>query len=56
MSPQELQMLDKVISPEVARILIKLLPELGAMIQEIEKMNMGSEEMQRSQMGALGNM
>ncbi len=56
MSPEELQMLDQVISPNVARILIKLLPELGAMIQEIEKMNMGSEEMQRPQMGALGNM
>ena len=56
MSPQELQMLDKAISPDVARILIKLLPELGAMIQEIEKMNMGSEEMERPQMGALGNM
>ena len=49
-------MLDQVISPSVAKILIKLLPELGAMIQEIEKMNMGSEEMQKPQMGALGNM
>ena len=56
MSPEELQMLDQVISPSVAKILIKLLPELGAMIQEIEKMNMGSEEMERPQMGALGNM
>jgi len=35
MSDQELSMLDTVITPEVAQILIKLLPELQALITAV---------------------
>jgi len=54
-------MLDRVISPDVARILVKLLPELQQMIAQIEQMNArkggGQRPMpQQPQMGALGNM
>jgi len=54
MSQQELSMLDKAITPEVARVLMKLLPELQELIGEIEGMN--ARQPQRPQMGALGNM
>ena len=61
MTPEELAMLDRVISPDVARILVKLLPELQQMIAQIEQMNArkggGQRPMpQQPQMGALGNM
>ena len=36
MSEQELQMLDAVITPEVAKVLMKLLPELQELIAAIE--------------------
>ena len=62
MSEQELAMLDRVISPEVASVLMKLLPELAELIAAIEggagggqapmPRQMASEE----QMGALGGM
>ncbi len=62
MSEQELAMLDSVISPEVAQVLMKLLPELAELIAAIEggagggqapmPRQMASEE----QMGALGGM
>ena len=56
MSPQELQMLDSAISPDVAKVLIKLLPELRELISQIEKMGGGGQQMAQRQMGALGNM
>jgi len=56
MSPEELRMLDSAISPQVAQILMKLLPELGALIAEVEKMGAGDQTMPRDQMGALGRM
>ena len=56
MSPQELQMLDSAISPDVAKVLMKLLPELRELISEIEKMGAGGQQMAQTQMGALGNM
>ena len=56
MSPQELQMLDSAISPDVAKVLIKLLPELRELISQIEKMGAGGQQMAQRQMGALGNM
>ena len=56
MSPQELQMLDSAISPDVAKVLIKLLPELRELISQIEKMGSGGQQMAQRQMGALGNM
>ena len=54
MSPQELQMLDSAITPEVAQVLMKLLPELGALIAEVEKMSAGGGS--SPEMGALGGM
>ena len=36
MSEQELQMLDTVITPEVAQVLMKLLPELQELISAVE--------------------
>jgi len=55
MSPQELQMLDKVITPEVARILTKLLPELAQLIDAVEGQQAAPQQA-APQMGALGGM
>jgi len=60
MSEQELQMLDTVITPEVAQVLMKLLPELQELIAAVE----GGGAQQAPQaapqaapaMGALGGM
>ena len=60
MSEQELQMLDTVITPEVASVLMKLLPELQELIAAVE--GGGGEQMaapmpkQAPDMGALGGM
>jgi hypothetical protein len=48
MSPDELQALDKIITPEVLDVIMKLLPELGALIQEV--MKMPEEAMQEQEM------
>ncbi len=66
MSEQELAMLDSVISPEVASVLMKLLPELAELIAAIEGGAGGGQQApaprqmaQRAapeQMGALGGM
>ena len=48
MSPDELQALDKIITPEVLDVIMKLLPELGALIQEV--MKMPEEAMQQQEM------
>ena len=53
MSPDELRMLDSAISPEVIRVLIKLLPELAQIIEQVG--SSGAREMQ-PQRGALGGM
>ena len=58
MSPDELQALDKIITPEVLDVIMKLLPELGALIQEVMKMpeeamqeqEMPQEDMQQARM------
>jgi len=64
MSPQELQMLDKAITPDVAGVLIKLLPELQQIIEAVEtggvadampEDQMMDDDMPKD-MGALGNM
>ena len=64
MSPDELQMLDKAISPDVAGVLIKLLPELQQIIETVESSGvadampedqMMDDDMPKD-MGALGNM
>ena len=69
MSPQELQMLDKAISPDVAKVLIKLLPELKDLIEAVERGGVGDampedqemmmdkeEDDMPKDMGALGSM
>ena len=67
MSEQELAMLDSVISPEVASVLMKLLPELAELIAAIEggagggQQPAGPRQMMAppsapQQMGALGGM
>ena len=63
MSEQELQMLDAVITPEVAKVLMKLLPELQELISAVE--GGGAKQaapaprqapQAAQQMGALGGM
>jgi hypothetical protein len=62
MSEQELAMLDSVISPEVASVLMKLLPELAELIAAIEggagggQAPMPRQMASEPQMGALGGM
>ncbi len=63
MSPEELQLLDKVITPDVAQVLLKLLPELKDLIEAVEQGGVGDampeDQMMDDmpeQMGALGNM
>ena len=62
MSEQELAMLDSVISPEVAQVLMKLLPELAELIAAIEggagggQAPMPRQMAAEGQMGALGGM
>jgi|TARA_R110002167_G_scaffold295412_2_gene499953 hypothetical protein len=60
MSPQELQMLDTVITPEVAQVLMKLLPELQELISAVEGGGAPQADprmaAQSPQMGALGGM
>jgi hypothetical protein len=53
MSPEDLQMLDTVITPEVARILVRLLPELQELIDMANNQQPMPEE---EQMGALSGM
>ena len=52
MSEQELSMLDSAISPETARILMKLLPELAELINAVS----GEGQPMQEEMGALSNM
>jgi hypothetical protein len=54
MSPQELQMLDSAITPEVAAVLVRLLPELKELVDAVgatSEDQMGAPE--EDQMGAL---
>ena len=53
MSPEEVRVLDKAITPETARILIKLLPELAELINAVEGMGMQEG---KKEMGALSKM
>ena len=62
MTPEELQKLDTAITPDVMSVLIKLLPELAQLIEQIGGMeeNQMQEEPQRQSMpednmGALAN-
>lgn len=63
MSPSELQMLDKAITPDVAGVLIKLLPELKDIIEAVEQGGVADampedqmmDDGMPEEMGALGN-
>jgi len=63
MSPSELQMLDKAITPDVASVLIKLLPELKDIIEAVEQGGVADampedqmmDDGMPEEMGALGN-
>ena len=52
LQPQELRALDELITPETARIIMKILPELGMLMDQIQMPQQQAEE----EMGALGNM
>ena len=64
MSPEELQMLDRAITPDVAGVLIKLLPELQQIIEAVESGGVADampedqmmDDGMPKDMGALGNM
>tara|TARA_R110000803_G_scaffold161279_1_gene225015 strand:- start:8 stop:304 length:297 start_codon:yes stop_codon:yes gene_type:complete len=55
MSPEELQSLDSAITPAVASVLMKLLPELGQIIDAVTSEGEMPEQGEM-QMGALGGM
>jgi len=55
MSQEELSLLDSAITPEVARVLMKVLPELGEIIDKVQG-EMQEPMMQEPPMGALGGM
>ena len=52
MSPEELRMLDSAITPQVAQVLMRLLPELAELVAQIDQGGQGGDAM----MGALGSM
>ncbi len=64
MGPEELRMLDSAITPEVARVLMKLLPELQELVNAVADQRQGMARQQPAPkgnampkgMGALGNM
>ena len=55
MSPEDLALLDRAITPEVARVLMKVLPELGEIIDKVQG-EMQEPMMEEPTMGALGGM
>ena len=54
MSPEELKTLDEAITPQTARVLMKLLPELEQIIQQVG--NQQPQPQPQQDMGALGGM
>jgi hypothetical protein len=54
MSPEELKTLDEAITPKTARVLMKLLPELEQIIQQVGGQSQQPQPQQ--EMGALGGM
>jgi len=54
MSPEELKTLDEAITPQTARVLMKLLPELEQIIQQVGGQSQQPQPQQ--EMGALGGM
>ena len=55
MSPEELKTLDEAITPQTARVLMKLLPELEQIIQQVGGQSQQPQPQQQD-MGALGGM
>ena len=55
MTPEELQLLDTVITPEVARVLMKLLPELDALVSAVEAAGAQMGQAPPVNPGAFGN-
>ena len=55
MTPEELQLLDAVITPEVARVLMKLLPELDALVSAVEAAGTQMGQAPPVNPGAFGN-
>ena len=56
MDPQALMMLDSAITPEVAQIMVKLLPELEQIINQVGDAGAQQSAPPAEQMGALGAM
>ena len=56
MSQEELSILDSAITPEVARVLMKVLPELGEIIDKVQGEMEQPMPMEEPPMGALGGM
>jgi hypothetical protein len=60
MSPEDLALLDRAITPDVAQVLMKVLPELGEIIDKVQgqmqEPMMQEPMMQEPPMGALGGM
>ena len=56
MSQEELSLLDSEITPEVARVLMKVLPELGEIIDKVQGEMEQPMPMEEPPMGALGGM
>ena len=55
MTPEELQLLDAAITPEVARVLMKLLPELDALVSAVEAAGAQMGQAPPVNPGAFGN-
>jgi hypothetical protein len=56
MSQEELSLLDRAITPEVAQVLMKVLPELGEIIDKVQGEMEQPMPMEEPPMGALGGM
>jgi len=56
MSQEELSLLDRAITPEVAQVLMKVLPELGEIIDKVQGEMEQPMPMEEPTMGALGGM
>ena len=56
MSQEELSLLDRAITPDVAQVLMKVLPELGEIIDKVQGEMEQPMPMEEPPMGALGGM
>ena len=56
LQPEELRALDELITPETARIIMKILPELGMLMEQVEMQQEQPVPMEEGNLGALGDM